>query len=208
VLNRLRFDEAGLIAAVVQDVSSGAVLMVGYMNKESLERTLATGNVWFWSRSRKSLWMKGEASGNFLKLKEIRKDCDGDALLVMASPVGPTCHTGEVSCFHQRLDEKGTVPASTFGGSGIIEELFDVIEDRKANRPDGSYTTYLFEKGVDKIGKKIGEESAEVIIAAKNGDPEPLVGEVADLWYHTLVMMAATGISPSDVFRVLEERRK
>lgn len=207
-MNRLRFDQAGLIAAVVQDASSGVVLMVGYMNKESLQRTRETGNVWFWSRSRQSLWMKGETSGNILKLREIREDCDGDALLILADPDGPTCHTGELSCFYQRLDEPGTLPAYSVGGSGIIEELFEVIEDRRRARPEGSYTTYLFEKGVDKIGKKIGEESAEVIIAAKNGDPEPLAGEVADLWYHTMVMMAATGITPGDVFRVLQQRRK
>src|SRR5688500_838621 len=119
MFERLRFDQAGLIAAVVQDAANGAVLMVGYMNRESLERTLASGNVWFWSRSRQSLWMKGETSVNVLKLREIREDCDGDALLVLADPVGPTCHTNEPSCFYQRLDEKGVLPPYSTGGSGV-----------------------------------------------------------------------------------------
>ncbi len=205
-MDGLTFDQNGLIPAVIQNAVTGAVLMVGFMNAESLQRTRKSGLVWFWSRSRQSLWQKGETSGNVLKVQEIRRDCDGDSLLVLALPAGPTCHTGEPSCFYRGLDSETVLPP--FEPADVFGEVFGVIEDRKRNRPEGSYTTYLFNQGVDKIGKKIGEESAEVIIAAKNGEPEPLAGEVADLWYHSLVMLAACGLTPADVLKVLAERRR
>jgi phosphoribosyl-ATP pyrophosphohydrolase/phosphoribosyl-AMP cyclohydrolase len=201
----LTFDSAGLIPTVVQHASTGAVLMVGWMNAESLQRTRDSGLVWFWSRSRQALWQKGETSGNVLRLVEIRRDCDGDALLVLAEPAGPTCHTGEPSCFSRHLDDDTMLPPAVPGS--VLDEIFAVIQQRQRDRPEGSYTSYLFNQGIDKIGKKIGEESAEVIIAAKNGDPQPLAGEVADLWYHSLVMLAACGLTPEDVFSVLRARR-
>jgi phosphoribosyl-ATP pyrophosphohydrolase/phosphoribosyl-AMP cyclohydrolase len=196
--------EAGLVPAIVQDAATEAVLMLGYMNGEALARTVESGRVWFWSRSRRRLWMKGEASGHSLQLVELRLDCDGDALLVRVRPNGPTCHTGEVSCFFRGL--AGERLAAAEPGPGILTRLWATLAERQRERPAGSYTTYLLEQGVDKIGKKIGEEAAEVIIAAKNGEPGPLAGEVADLLYHTLVMLTACGVAPSEVYRVLAER--
>ncbi|GIW07024.1 MAG: histidine biosynthesis bifunctional protein HisIE [Dehalococcoidia bacterium] len=205
-MSELRFNADGLIPAVVQHAGSGAVLMVGWMNEEALRRTRESGLVWFWSRSRGVLWQKGETSGNVLRVVEIRRDCDDDVLLVLADPAGPTCHTNEPSCFSRRLDDETVLPPVTPGTP--FAELFAVIEERRRARPAGSYTTYLFEQGIDKIGKKIGEEAAEVIIAAKNGDPAPLAGEVADLWYHSLVLLAACGLTPEDVLAVLRDRRR
>jgi phosphoribosyl-ATP pyrophosphohydrolase/phosphoribosyl-AMP cyclohydrolase len=205
-MSALRFDANGLIPAVVQDARSGAVLMLGWMNEEALRRTQESGLVWFWSRSRGALWQKGETSGNVLRVVEIRRDCDDDVLLVLADPAGPTCHTNQPSCFHRRLDDEAVLPPAS--PAAPFAELFAVIEERRRQRPAGSYTTYLFDQGIDKISKKIGEEAAEVIIAAKNGDPAPLAGEVADLWYHSLVLLAAAGLSPEDVLAVLRERRR
>jgi phosphoribosyl-ATP pyrophosphohydrolase/phosphoribosyl-AMP cyclohydrolase len=204
-MSALRFDAAGLIPAVVQHASTGAVLMVGWMNDEAVRRTQESGVVWFWSRSRGALWQKGETSGNVLRVVAIRRDCDDDALLILADPAGPTCHTNEPSCFYRALDDETTLPPATPGA--FFADLFAVIEARRRERPAGSYTTSLFERGIDTIAKKVGEEAAEVIIAAKNGDPVPLAGEVADLWYHTLVLLAACGLTPEDVLAVLRQRR-
>lgn len=200
----LKFDAAGLIPAVVQDVRDGSVLMLGYMNREALDRTLTTGHTWFYSRSRQELWEKGGTSGNHLNVRGVRADCDGDALLVLAEPAGPTCHTGEQSCFFRRL-ETATEGAIPFG---VPAELFDVIRSRKEKRPEGSYVVRLFEGGVDRIAKKIGEEATEVVIAAKNPDRDALIWEVADLWFHTYVLLAEAGLTPADIWEELGKRRK
>lgn len=203
--NRVRFDEQGLVPAVVQDSATGQVRMLGYMNREALERTLATRRLHFWSRSRQELWMKGETSGNIHEVSEVRVDCDGDTLLVRVQPQGPTCHEGTVTCFDNvlLLNTCETVPA----GSEVVDEVGRVIADRHQRPVEGSYTTYLFEQGIDKIGKKIGEESAEVIIAAKNGEPAALAGEASDLIYHLLVLLEASGVPTSEVWNVLQNRR-
>ncbi len=200
----MQFDSQGLIPAIVQHARSGEVLMLGWMNEEALRRTVDSGLVTFWSRSRAALWQKGETSGNVLRLVEIRQDCDGDALLVLAEPAGPTCHTGAPSCFHAALDgspAEGRVPAS-----GILAQLSDVIARRAAERPEGSYTVKLLDGGVDRIGKKIGEEAAEVIIAAKNAAPSELTWELADLLYHSLVLLAQQGVSLDAVWSELRRR--
>lgn len=203
----LDFGAQGIIPAIVQDAATGQVRMVGYMNREALERTQTTGTVWFWSRSRGRLWQKGETSGHVLHVERLIADCDGDALLVLARPAGPTCHNGAESCFHQPLDGGGGSAPTWPRGPETIAALWEIIQQRKRERPEGSYVSYLLEHGVDKIAKKIGEEAAEVIVAAKNGDPEPLAAEAADLVFHLLVLLAAADVSPADVWRALEERR-
>ena len=204
----LAFDRRGLVPAVIQHYQTGRVLMLGYMNAEALRRTRESGVVWFYSRSRQRLWQKGESSGNVLSVKAIEADCDRDTLLIQVNPAGPVCHTGAPDCFFNALDEDDETAPELPASSAILDDLFAVIEDRRRTLPEGSYTTYLLTQGVDKIGKKIGEEAAEVIIAAKNGEPSRIAEEVADLWYHTLVALAATGLTPEDVFRELERRRK
>ncbi|HEU5014689.1 MAG TPA: bifunctional phosphoribosyl-AMP cyclohydrolase/phosphoribosyl-ATP diphosphatase HisIE [Roseiflexaceae bacterium] len=200
----MQFDDNGLIPAIVQHARSGEVLMLGYMNEEALQHTRATGFVTFWSRSRQELWQKGATSGNVLRLVDMRQDCDGDALLVLAEPEGPTCHTGERSCFHRTLDaETATAPQPP---SAILAQLADVIRQRKEDRPEGSYTAKLLTGGVDRIGKKIGEEAAEVIIAAKNRAPDELAWEMADLLYHSLVLLAEQGMTNETVWGELRRR--
>ena len=202
----IRWDDAGLVAGVVQHAGTGEVRMVGYLSPESLGLTIDTGFVHFFSRSRQKLWKKGETSGNVLEVVDITTDCDGDVLLIRAIPHGPTCHTGAESCFFAQpihTNEATGVPP----GSGVIDEVAEVVATRHVEMPAGSYTTYLFQEGVDKIGKKIGEESAEVIIAAKNGDPGPLAQESADLIYHLLVMLEASEVPLEDVWQVLSARR-
>jgi phosphoribosyl-ATP pyrophosphohydrolase/phosphoribosyl-AMP cyclohydrolase len=200
----VRFDERGLIPAIVQHARSGEVLMLGFMNEDSLRLTTETGLVTFWSRSRGELWQKGATSGNVLRLVELRQDCDGDALLVLAEPAGPTCHTGAPSCFHRQPD--GTPATERRPKSAILAQLSDVIARRAAERPDGSYTVKLLDGGVDRIGKKIGEEAAEVIIAAKNAAPAELSWELADLLYHCVVLLAQQGMSPEQVWDELRRR--
>ncbi|HRC76177.1 MAG TPA: bifunctional phosphoribosyl-AMP cyclohydrolase/phosphoribosyl-ATP diphosphatase HisIE [Kouleothrix sp.] len=200
----MQFDEKGLIPAIVQHARSGEVLMLGYMNEQALRTTLDTHQVTFWSRSRQSLWTKGETSGNVLRLVEIRQDCDGDALLVLAEPSGPTCHTGAPSCFFRSLD--GTVCDERVPAGAILAQLSDVIAQRAAERPEGSYTTKLLNGGVDRIGKKIGEEAAEVIIAAKNAAPDELTWEMADLLYHSLVLLAQQNLPLDAIWRELRRR--
>ena len=194
----------GLLPAIVQHARSGEVLMLGYMNEEALRRTLDTKLVTFWSRSRQSLWQKGETSGNLLRLVEVRQDCDGDTLLVLVEPEGPTCHTGAPSCFYRTLagdpvDER--VPPSS-----ILTQLSDLIAQRAIERPEGSYTVKLLDGGVDRIGKKIGEEAAEVIIAAKNAAPAELSWELADLLYHSIVLLAQQGMSLEAIWAELRRR--
>lgn len=204
----LKFDEGGLIPAVVQDWRDGTVLMVGYMNREALERTLATRSVHFWSRSRDRLWEKGETSGHRLHLRELLVDCDGDALLVKAEPVGPTCHTGERGCFFTKLRPDGTADpektAEAFGG--ILDRLYGTILDRKRAPKPGSYVSSLFEGGSDRILKKIIEEAGEVALGSKNQRREEVIYEVADLLFHTLVVLGYHEISPEEIYRELAGR--
>lgn len=205
-LPTLKFDAQGLVPVIVQDSRTKDVLMLGYASQEALRRTLETREGWFWSRSRTELWRKGATSGNTLRVEQVLLDCDGDAVIYRVEPAGPTCHTGAVSCFYNELLAPDATQATT--GPEVMLELAAVIQDRQQKRPEDSYTTYLFDKGVDKIGKKIGEEAAEVIIAAKNGEPTQIALEVADLWYHSLVMLAACNVSPAAVWQVLSQRRK
>jgi phosphoribosyl-ATP pyrophosphohydrolase/phosphoribosyl-AMP cyclohydrolase len=203
----LNFDENGLIPAVVQDYQSKEVLTVAYMNKTSLEKTVEIGETVFFSRSRKKLWHKGETSGNTQKVKSIRYDCDQDALVVLVEPKGPACHTGAYSCFSETLFEAETKNAGPSSDRyRILNELQEIIAKRQHEMPEGAYTTYLFEKGVDKILKKVGEEAGEVIIAAKNRDPEELRWEVSDLLYHVLVLLQEQNVPLDDILQTLEER--
>lgn len=203
-IEEIRFDEKGLVPAIIQDAETMEVLTLAYMNKESLGRTLETGETWFFSRSRQELWHKGATSGNTQSVVSIKYDCDQDALLVLVNPKGPACHTGAVSCFTDEVaDRKGGL-----SDYAILQRLEKVIVQREQERPEGAYTTYLFEKGVDKILKKVGEEAAEVIIAAKNRDPEELKWEAADLLYHLQVLLVEQGLPFKEVLRTLEERHK
>lgn len=201
VMPKLKFDDRGLIPAVVQEFHTGKVLMVAYMNKEALEQTLVKGETYFFSRSRQQLWHKGETSGNTQAVKEIFYDCDADTLLVQVMPNGPACHTGAKSCFYNNIsgEEKAA--------GNILEELATVISQRRQEMPQGSYTTYLFDKGLDKILKKVGEEAAEVIIAAKNNDGNELVYEAADLIYHLMVLLEQKSISGEQILAELSKRR-
>ena len=193
VLDKLQFDAQGLIPAAVVDAGSGRLLMLAYMNRESLEITLREGYTCFWSRSRRELWRKGETSGNRQRVVSITADCDFDALEVRVEKLGPACHTGAESCFFNEI-----APDASHEGFSI-QGLYELLLDRKSEKPEGSYTSYLFEKGLDKILKKVGEESTEVIIAAHARDRRETVYELADLAYHALVLMAELGISPDEV---------
>lgn len=202
-LGRVKFDANGLIPAIIQDVGSSWVLMLAYMNEEALKRSLASGRTWFFSRSRQRLWLKGETSGNSQHIEEIFYDCDADALLLKVRQEGVACHEGNFSCFHYPLDEQPRPEASQ-----IIEDLFAVIKQRQTSRPEGSYTASLFGDGLDKILKKVGEEAAEVIIAAKGGQKEEVIYELGDLVYHLLVLLAEQGLGPEDIRLELARRRK
>ena len=198
-MNALKFDEKGLIPAIVTDALSGRVLTLGYMNRESLQKTLETGLTCFWSRSRQELWRKGATSGNRQHITKIVADCDRDALTVYVRKDGPACHLGEESCFHNPVLGEEKAPFR-------LEGLYDLLMDRKATLPEGSYTTYLFQKGLDKILKKVGEESTEVIIAGKAEDKAETIYEIADLTYHVLVLMAQMGITVEDIKKELASR--
>jgi phosphoribosyl-ATP pyrophosphohydrolase/phosphoribosyl-AMP cyclohydrolase len=208
-LEDLKYDERGLIPAIVQDARTREVLMLAYMNRASLERTLEEKQTWFWSRSRKVLWHKGETSGNTQRVIEVRLDCDADTLVVLVEPAGPACHTGTTSCFYNRVEDHDQQASDhLYGDLGrLLQELYSLIENRREERPEGSYTTYLFNQGLDKILKKVGEEAAEVIIAAKNGDKQALAGETSDFIYHLLVLMVESGLSLDDVRDELSRRR-
>lgn len=199
-IDELKFDEKGLIPAVVVDVYSREVLTVAYMNRESLQISMDEGRTCFWSRSRQELWRKGETSGNVQRIAEIIADCDRDALVVLVEKDGPACHTGAESCFHNPLWESETLHDFTLDG------LMNLIRGRKTEPKEGSYTSYLFEKGVDKMLKKVGEESTEVIIAAKDQDKKETIYEIADLVYHVMVVMVEMGISIEDITRELASR--
>ncbi len=195
----LKFDDRGLIPAIVQDARTREVLTLAYMNRESLARTLETQQTWFWSRSRNELWHKGETSGNTQRVVDLVADCDNDAIVVLVEPAGPACHTGARSCF----DLKETEDLGD-----LLSKLYDLIVQRERDRPDGSYTTYLFEQGIDKILKKVGEESAETIIASKNADTGLFINEVSDLIYHLLVLLVARGVTLDQIRDELARRRK
>ena len=197
---KVKYDERGLIAAIAQDCESGEVLMQAYMNEEALRETLRTGYAHYYSRSRKTLWKKGETSGHVQKVISAAFDCDRDCLLLQIEQTGAACHTGNRSCFFQ------TKIAGERAGAVFLGELARVVKDRKEHPAEGSYTSYLFEKGIDKIAKKTGEEAVEVVIAAKNADREELVGECADLLYHLTVLMEEKGVSLSDVCTELKKR--
>ncbi|OIJ21026.1 bifunctional phosphoribosyl-AMP cyclohydrolase/phosphoribosyl-ATP pyrophosphatase [Anaerobacillus alkalidiazotrophicus] len=204
MVTNVKFDEKGLIPAVVQDATSKEVLTVAYMNEESLAKTIETKETWFYSRSRQELWHKGATSGNIQKVVDIRFDCDQDALVVLVQPAGPACHTGSYSCFSNSLLGKETVTAEDrFAILSILEET---IAKREAEMPEGSYTTYLFENGIDKMLKKVGEEAGEVIIAAKNRDADELKWEIADLFFHVLVVMREQKLPLDDVLNTLMQR--
>ncbi|HEX9423974.1 MAG TPA: bifunctional phosphoribosyl-AMP cyclohydrolase/phosphoribosyl-ATP diphosphatase HisIE [Pyrinomonadaceae bacterium] len=207
-LNQIRFDESGLIPAIVQDARTGEVLTLAYMNGESLRKTLETCETWFWSRSRSELWHKGATSGNTQRVAAVHQDCDSDALVVQVEPAGPACHTGKRSCFYRDLEGEEVDEAVKVNNLGaVLNELYDLIESRRRDRPEGSYTTYLFEQGLDKILKKLGEEACETIIAAKNDEKEPLISESADLLYHLIVLLVGRGVSLDEVKVELISRR-
>ena len=229
----VKFFDQGLIPAVVQDARTLEVLTLAYMNEESLKRTIQTEQTWFWSRSRKELWHKGETSGNTQRVVELILDCDRDAIVVLVEPSGPACHTGEQTCFHNALESEGQnslsrqppqtevcAPINIEGdrgpqaGSplgvadlgGLLNQLYALIQSRERERPTGSYTTYLFDEGLDKILKKVGEESAETMIAAKNDDNKGLIAEVSDLIYHLLVLLVERGVSLDEIRLELVQR--
>lgn len=201
----IRWDALGLVPAIVQDASSGLVLMLAYMNQESLERTLESGETWFWSRSRGELWHKGATSGNTQSVLEVRYDCDADALLLRVDPSGPACHTNHISCFFRHL-HTGATALESQDAADVLGHLETVILDRKANPQPGSYTRELLDAGERVILKKVGEEAIEVIVAAQNEGDERLVSELADLTYHTLVLLASRGLSWRDVEAELARR--
>jgi len=207
-IDDVRFDKDGLASCVVQDAETLAVLMLAYINSESLKRTLETNETWFWSRSRQELWHKGETSGNKQRVVDVLLDCDGDAVLVRVKPDGPACHTGKVSCFHNAIQGQA---GSRLDGSNdlgqILGVLYALIEARKQERPEGSYTAYLFNEGLDKILKKVGEESSETIIAAKNADKAGLARESCDLLYHLMVLLVEKGVTLDELRDELVRRR-
>ena len=222
LLKEIKYDDRGLIPVVTQDCRTDEVLMVAYMNSEALDKTLETGTVHYWSRSRNKLWLKGETSGHYQYLRSISIDCDGDSLLVKAEQKGAACHTNHHSCFYRKLDAeirkeikineepqevKEDTKEDTADLKEVIEEVFKVVLDRKQNPKEGSYTNYLFEKGLDKILKKVGEEASEVIIASKNSNKNEIMSEISDLFYHIFVLMVERGINLDDIYNELKNRR-
>ncbi len=203
----VRLDGSGLAPAIVQHAETGEVLMLGYVSAESLRRTLETGEVWFYSRSRAELWRKGETSGSYMRVRSASVDCDGDTLLLKVDPEGPACHTGERTCFFTPLEATPEFERADTG-PGIVEEVFAVIQDRKRDMPEGSYTADLLRRGVDRVSQKVIEEAGETALAGARGDRENLVAEAADLVYHTLVLLAASDARPEDVWEQLRKRRR
>ena len=204
---KVKLNEKGLVPAIAQDINTGEVLMLGYMNPGSLKRTVEGEQVWFYSRSREDLWHKGEVSGNYLNLREAYVDCDADTILLKVQPDGPACHTGEITCFYTPMEDLPEDYEVTETGSGILDELFALIQDRQREQPEGSYTVSLLQEGVARVAQKVIEEAGESALAAVQGEREALAGEVADLLYHALVLLAASGSRPQDVWDALRERR-
>jgi phosphoribosyl-ATP pyrophosphohydrolase/phosphoribosyl-AMP cyclohydrolase len=202
-LNEINFNKDGLVPAVVQSIEDNQVLMLAYMNKEALKKTLTTKKATYFSRSRQELWIKGATSGNTQEVRELFYDCDADSLLLKVKQTGVACHKNRKSCFHTPM-----IPlSSNTPTSDIIDELYSVVSERKKTPLEGSYTTYLFNEGIDKILKKVGEESSEVIIASKNHSKSEMVEEISDLIYHTLVLMANEEVTPEQVGEALKKRR-
>jgi phosphoribosyl-AMP cyclohydrolase / phosphoribosyl-ATP pyrophosphohydrolase len=202
-IDKIQYDQQGLVPAIVQDYLDGTVLMMAWMNQESLQKTLETGRTWFWSRSRSELWPKGETSGHVQQVRSLRYDCDSDTLLIGVEQIGDiACHTGERSCFHRQGDAVTPPPADT------LSQVYQVICDRRDHPTPESYTCSLLAAGDNKILKKIGEESAEVVMACKDDDPDAIAGEVADLFYHALVALAHHKVELRDVYRKLQQRRR
>lgn len=209
VINQIKFNDQGLVPVVTQDVNTKQVLMLAWMNEEAFKKTIETGKVHYYSRSRNKLWLKGETSGHFQILKDIRIDCDGDSLLAEVEQIDAACHTGNYSCFYKKFENNDFAEnlEYNFEKSKVIKQVYDVIVDRTINPKEGSYTNYLFQKGIDKMLKKVGEETSEVIIAAKNRSKDELRYEIADLMYHLLVVMVEQGLNPDDIYSELEKRR-
>ncbi len=205
-IDTITFDERGLVPVVAQDARTGEVLMLAWANREALQRTAETGRAHYWSRSRGALWMKGETSGHAQEVVDVRVDCDADAVLYRVRQTGPACHTGERSCFYRTPDDSGGELTEAPDPRPMVARLEEIIARREEERPEGSYTTYLFAQGVDKILKKLGEETAETIIAAKNGDNAELRSESADLLFHLMVLWRARGLDPGEVWDELERR--
>jgi phosphoribosyl-AMP cyclohydrolase / phosphoribosyl-ATP pyrophosphohydrolase len=204
-LNFLQYNEQGLIPAIVQDVATGQVLMLAYMNREALEQTLSTGRAYYWSRSRDKLWQKGETSGHLQHVRDIRYDCDADTLLVIVEQEGVACHTGERSCFFRRLSER-PMPTSLPMGEGLLHQLYEVVQERKHRGPQESYVASLLVRGQDQVLKKVIEEAAEVVMASKDGCPEAIVYEMADLWFHAIVALGWHNLPPHLVLEELQRR--
>lgn len=210
-IEEIKFDERGLAPAIVQDADTRQVLTLAYVNAESLKRTIETNETWFWSRSRSSLWHKGETSGHTQRVLDILVDCDRDALTLLVKPNGPACHTGEQSCFHNLLQEasmREDITDQETDLGDVLDNLYALVVSRKRDRPEGSYTSYLFDQGLDKILKKVGEESSETIIAAKNDDREVLAREASDLLYHLIVLMVERGLTLHEIRDELVSRGK
>ncbi len=202
-MNVIKFDERGLVPAIAQDAATGEVLMLAWMNAKSLQMTLDTGYATYYSRSRQQLWKKGETSGHTQKLVSIRYDCDGDAILMQVEQVGPACHTGEKTCFHNEIWADEDAPANV----SILQHVYDTVVDRAANPQEGSYTNYLLDKGIEKTCKKVGEEASEAIIATMKHSKEEVVYEAADLLYHLTVLLYQNGVTLQDVWTELDKRR-
>jgi phosphoribosyl-ATP pyrophosphohydrolase/phosphoribosyl-AMP cyclohydrolase len=204
---QVKLDAQGLVTAICQDADSGKVLMVARMSPESVQRTLDSGEMVFYSRSRQELWHKGDTSGSYLHVQSGQVDCDGDVLLFQVKADGPACHTGAETCFFTPFASTPDYEHAQ-SGAGVLDELFHTIKQRQQERPEGSYTTSLFESGTARIAQKVGEEGVEVALAAGTNDVASLPGEVADLMYHTLVLLADAGLTPDDAWKVLRDRQR
>lgn len=206
-IDDIKFDEKGLVPAVVQDATDGRILMLAYMNRESLEKTVETGKTWFFSRSRNKLWNKGETSGHFQSVREILVDCDMDSLVIKVDQTGAACHTGNRSCFYRKAENGELTEYTEAANAHILDEVYAVVKDRMENPKEDSYTNYLLDTGIDKILKKVGEECSETIIAAKNDEPDEIALETSDLLYHLIVMLAERGMTMEQVYAELKGRR-
>ncbi|MSQ25231.1 MAG: bifunctional phosphoribosyl-AMP cyclohydrolase/phosphoribosyl-ATP diphosphatase HisIE [Dehalococcoidia bacterium] len=202
----IKLNAQGLIPAIAWDEQSGKVLMLGWMDREAIKRTLESGDAWFYSRSRQELWHKGATSGNYIRVKDVQIDCDGDVLLLRSAPTGPACHTGEQTCFFTGLHPSNLQFEQA--EPHALDDLFTTIESRRRDRPEGSYVAKLLSQGTDRIGKKVIEEAGETVIAAKNNVKDELVHEVADLWFHSLILLSSAGLTPEDIYTELRSRRK